>query len=268
MPPIQKGSTVLVTGANGFIGSHIVDQLLQLDYKVRGTVRTEAKGKWVQDFFDNKYGQGKLELVVVPAMGVKGAFDDAVKGQLLLKSLCSTSTNNLQVARESSTSRPTFPSPRTLMRSSQMSSTVSPTPSMPPTRNPRSNDSSLHRPLLLQPTRSLTRSSTLTSHHGTNTPSIRPGLTHPTLRRTEPGTYMALARLRESRLYGNMSRRTTLTLSATPFCLTRTLALFSTRARMLALPGGFEKSSPKASMRYSSKSHPVRYISRLQILED
>ncbi|KAI4753139.1 NAD(P)-binding protein, partial [Aureobasidium sp. EXF-8845] len=80
MSPIEKGSTVLVTGANGFIASHIVDQLLQLDYKVRGTVRTEEKGKWVQNFFDDKYGKGKLELVVVPAMEVKGAFDDAVKG--------------------------------------------------------------------------------------------------------------------------------------------------------------------------------------------
>lgn len=94
MPPIQKGSTVLVTGANGFIGSHIVDQLLKLDYRVRGTVRTEEKGKWVQNFFDNKYGQGKLELVVVPAMEVKGAFDDAVKGQLLHKPLWNTSTNS------------------------------------------------------------------------------------------------------------------------------------------------------------------------------
>jgi nucleoside-diphosphate-sugar epimerase len=90
MSPIEKGSTVLVTGANGFIASHIVDQLLQLDYKVRGTVRTEAKGKWVQDFFDNKYGKGKLELVVVPAMEVKGAFDNAVKGQHLLMFLQDT----------------------------------------------------------------------------------------------------------------------------------------------------------------------------------
>ncbi|KAG9521735.1 NAD(P)-binding protein, partial [Aureobasidium melanogenum] len=80
MPAIEKGSTVLVTGANGFIASHIVDQLIRLGYKVRGTVRTEAKGKWVQDYFDNEYGQGNLELVVVPAMEVKGAFDDAVKG--------------------------------------------------------------------------------------------------------------------------------------------------------------------------------------------
>ena len=80
MPAIEKGSTVLVTGANGFIGSHIIDQLLQLDYKVRGTVRTEAKGKWVQDYFDEKYGHGKLELVVVSDMSKRGAFDDAVKG--------------------------------------------------------------------------------------------------------------------------------------------------------------------------------------------
>lgn len=80
----------MVTGANGFIASHIVDQLIRLGYKVRGTVRTEAKGKWVQDYFDNKYGQGHLELVVVPAMEVKGAFDDAVKGIDLLVSCCIT----------------------------------------------------------------------------------------------------------------------------------------------------------------------------------
>ena len=71
---------MLVTGANGFIASHIVDQLLQLDYKVRGTVRTQEKGKWVQSYFDDKYGKGKFELAVVPDMGVKDAFHDAVKG--------------------------------------------------------------------------------------------------------------------------------------------------------------------------------------------
>jgi nucleoside-diphosphate-sugar epimerase len=80
MPAIEKGSTVLVTGANGFIASHLVDQLLKLEYKVRGTVRTEAKGEWVKKYFDDKYGKGKLDLVVVPDMAKKGAFDDAVKG--------------------------------------------------------------------------------------------------------------------------------------------------------------------------------------------
>lgn len=80
MAPIEKGSTVLVTGANGFIASHIVDQLLLAGYKVRGTVRSEAKGEWLVKLFGEKYGPGKLDLAVVPDMAVKGAFDEAVKG--------------------------------------------------------------------------------------------------------------------------------------------------------------------------------------------
>ncbi|TQN68664.1 Aldehyde reductase 2 [Colletotrichum shisoi] len=35
---IHKGSTVLVTGANGFIGSHVCNELLQLGFNVRGTL--------------------------------------------------------------------------------------------------------------------------------------------------------------------------------------------------------------------------------------
>lgn len=98
MAPIPKGSTVLVTGANGFIASHIVDQLLQLGYKVRGTVRTQEKGKWLQSYFDDKYGKGKLELAVVPDMGVKDAFHDAVKGNNFAQqtSWAKTSLRNLR----------------------------------------------------------------------------------------------------------------------------------------------------------------------------
>lgn len=77
---IPLGSTVLVTGVNGFIGSHIADQLLLSGYKVRGTVRDASRAQWVQELFDAKYGSGKFELFVVPQMGVDGAFDDAVKG--------------------------------------------------------------------------------------------------------------------------------------------------------------------------------------------
>lgn len=74
---------MLVTGFNGFIGSHIAQQLLEQGYKVRGTVRTEAKGKWIKDMLENKYGAGKVELAVVPDMAVKGAFNEAVKGSFL-----------------------------------------------------------------------------------------------------------------------------------------------------------------------------------------
>jgi len=35
---IPPGSKILVTGANGFIGSNVVDQLLSLGYFVRGTI--------------------------------------------------------------------------------------------------------------------------------------------------------------------------------------------------------------------------------------
>jgi len=42
-PPTAPIKTVLVTGANGFIASHIINILLQSNYKVIGTVRTLAK---------------------------------------------------------------------------------------------------------------------------------------------------------------------------------------------------------------------------------
>ncbi|KAF2973135.1 hypothetical protein GQX73_g393 [Xylaria multiplex] len=78
-PAIPKGSTVLVTGGNGFIGSNISDQLLKLGYKVRGTTRNPQKNKWVSDLFDRKYGPGQFELVAVPDMVAENAYDEAVK---------------------------------------------------------------------------------------------------------------------------------------------------------------------------------------------
>lgn len=77
---IEKGSLVLITGANGFVGSHIADQLLAAGYNVRGTSRSLEKSQWLYDLFDKKYGRGRFEAVVVPDMVADGAFDDAVKG--------------------------------------------------------------------------------------------------------------------------------------------------------------------------------------------
>ncbi|MEM6996878.1 MAG: GDP-mannose 4,6-dehydratase, partial [Myxococcota bacterium] len=36
---IEKGELVCVTGASGYIGSHVVEALLRRGYRVRGTVR-------------------------------------------------------------------------------------------------------------------------------------------------------------------------------------------------------------------------------------
>lgn len=80
MAALPKGSLVLVTGANGWIASHVVDQALQAGYNVRGCVRAPEKGQWLVDYADDKYGSGRMELATVPDMGVEGAFDKAVKG--------------------------------------------------------------------------------------------------------------------------------------------------------------------------------------------
>lgn len=66
---LQPGERVLVTGANSYIGSHIVDLLLSLGYLVRGTIRAEKP--WLDDYFTSKYGPGKYESVVVPDIAQK-----------------------------------------------------------------------------------------------------------------------------------------------------------------------------------------------------
>ncbi|KAK5131796.1 hypothetical protein LTR08_000551 [Meristemomyces frigidus] len=80
MSNIPKGSTVLVTGANGFIASHVADQLLAAGYLVRGTVRSTSKADWLFERFDKAYGKGKFVCVEVPDMVQDGAFDEVVKG--------------------------------------------------------------------------------------------------------------------------------------------------------------------------------------------
>lgn len=78
LPP---GSLVLVTGANGLVGSYVADQTLAFGFRVRGTVRDTQKSAWMIDYFDKKYGKGKFELVEVKEMDKIGALDEAMKGR-------------------------------------------------------------------------------------------------------------------------------------------------------------------------------------------
>ncbi len=71
---IPRNSLVVVTGANGYIGSHVVDQLLLSGYRVRGTCRNSVRSSWTVKYFSEKYGDGKFELAEVPDMGAAGAF--------------------------------------------------------------------------------------------------------------------------------------------------------------------------------------------------
>ena len=61
---IPPGSRILVTGANGFIGSQVVQQLLSLGYLVRGTVRSQKP--WLDELFKSKFGPNSFESVIIP----------------------------------------------------------------------------------------------------------------------------------------------------------------------------------------------------------
>ncbi|KAI1151081.1 hypothetical protein F4825DRAFT_374303 [Nemania diffusa] len=77
---IPSGSTILVTGANGLIASWVADKLLEVGYRVRGTVRSLSRCSWMEPFFADRYGPGRFELVEVLDFGAPGAWDASVKG--------------------------------------------------------------------------------------------------------------------------------------------------------------------------------------------
>jgi nucleoside-diphosphate-sugar epimerase len=77
---IPKGSLIVATGANGYIASNVVEQLLIAGYRVRGTVRSIKRAGWMQSLFDETYGVGNFSLVEVPDMASPGAFDEVIKG--------------------------------------------------------------------------------------------------------------------------------------------------------------------------------------------
>ena len=90
MPSVNKGSKVLVSGANGYIAMWVVRTLLERGYSVRGTVRTEDKGKIMIEYFKSLGYEDKFEVVVV---------DDIVKvGNWHLSTIPLTLTLNLRKA--------------------------------------------------------------------------------------------------------------------------------------------------------------------------
>ncbi|KZT29949.1 D-lactaldehyde dehydrogenase [Neolentinus lepideus HHB14362 ss-1] len=79
MPALTStNATILVTGANGFLGAWIVEKLLERGYSVRAAVRNQAKGQHL--LATNKaYGE-KLQICTVGDIGKPGAFDEAMRG--------------------------------------------------------------------------------------------------------------------------------------------------------------------------------------------
>ncbi|KZT29948.1 D-lactaldehyde dehydrogenase [Neolentinus lepideus HHB14362 ss-1] len=79
MPALNNtNATVLVTGANGFVGAWIVKKLLEQGCSVRAAVRTESRGQHLLDT-NNNYG-GRLQIVAIGDIAKDGAFDEGVRG--------------------------------------------------------------------------------------------------------------------------------------------------------------------------------------------
>lgn len=69
---------VLLTGANGFVGAHVLEHLLKANYRVRSTVRSLEKARFIEEKYKTK--KEDLSFVVVPDIQANGSLDEAVKG--------------------------------------------------------------------------------------------------------------------------------------------------------------------------------------------
>lgn len=74
---------VLLTGVSGFVGSHVLDQLLKsdLNYHVTCVIRSKAKTEpWLSRQFSDALGS-RIDVVEVPDLLAPGCLDEAVEGK-------------------------------------------------------------------------------------------------------------------------------------------------------------------------------------------
>ncbi|GAA6062881.1 hypothetical protein JCM10212_002103 [Sporobolomyces blumeae] len=76
---MEAGSLVFVTGANGFVASHIIQLLLESGYRVRGSVRDAAKVENLRVKWENEF-PGKFEAVTVLDISRVDAWEQALRG--------------------------------------------------------------------------------------------------------------------------------------------------------------------------------------------
>ncbi|CCE91611.1 SDR family oxidoreductase TDEL_0D00270 [Torulaspora delbrueckii] len=69
---VSEGCTVFVSGANGFIASHVVNELLSSGYKVIGSVRSQAKADQLLEHFSHP----ELTISIVSDISAAAAFDE------------------------------------------------------------------------------------------------------------------------------------------------------------------------------------------------
>lgn len=77
---IPKGSTILLTGASGFVGSSIAQELLEEGFTVRGAGRDVGKFHELQTKFDRVYGKDKFTVVEIKDYSDSASLDKALDG--------------------------------------------------------------------------------------------------------------------------------------------------------------------------------------------
>lgn len=90
---------ILVTGSTGFIGAHVVDNLLARGYRVRGATRSAQKGEQMKAA--RPQYASKLDFVVIEDFTKTGVFDsamDGIDGVIHVASVHAPITINIQCA--------------------------------------------------------------------------------------------------------------------------------------------------------------------------
>ncbi|KAK6378797.1 Glycine-rich RNA-binding protein 2, mitochondrial [Exophiala oligosperma] len=87
----MSGPRVLLTGANGFIGSHILNQLLEKSVFVQAVVRSKEKASKIAKDFPHA-GKSKLGFSIVPDITAPKAFENCIKESLPLSAIIHTAS--------------------------------------------------------------------------------------------------------------------------------------------------------------------------------
>jgi nucleoside-diphosphate-sugar epimerase len=74
---VSPQGRVLLTGANGFLASHIVAGLIEKNYHVVGTVRSEKKGQNVIELHPD--WKSHITWAVIKDIGVPNAYEEVFK---------------------------------------------------------------------------------------------------------------------------------------------------------------------------------------------
>ncbi|OWB73182.1 catalytic activity protein [[Candida] boidinii] len=88
----MSADKVLVTGATGFVATHVVDVLLSKGYKVIGTARSEAKYEPLLKEYQAKYPNGDLSFEIVKDIAAPNAFDEVLKKYTDIKHVLHTAS--------------------------------------------------------------------------------------------------------------------------------------------------------------------------------